>query len=569
MLKTGMLNPPINWLQRRKAEGLPGCNMAGRHQAMMRTRPGTGVWRTRPRVLVCVTAAALACARSALGAAVNPDAEATSARSQWVYFAPDGKLAYKTLKHGDRIMDFSSAGYMGGGVAIPLVPVKATVGPSGGDNTAAIQAALNAVSKMELVQGFRGAVLLEPGRYDCRGTLTINASGVVLRGSGSGTGGTTLRMTGSPHLCISIAAASHIEPTGPPARILDSYVPSGSTSISVDNALAFQTGNTVLISRPVTAAWIKFMGMEALVRSGRRETWLSERSRIETERVIQAVTGHTLTLDIPLSDSFDAQYLNPPGVVVEKCAISGRISQVGVESLHILAPAQVVEIRQSHHQAINLNDVTDAWLRDITIDETVSCVGIGSRAKRVSVERVNIRHTVATKGAAKPADFSAGGSQLLFDRCSATGNNLFYFVTGGRATGPNVLLNCVFQGDGHVQPHQRWATGLLVDGCRVPEGGIDFMNRGEMGSGHGWTIGWAVAWNCAARSYIIQQPPGSANWAIGCRGARAESPMPFGHQPNLPNGFFDSHGTPVLPASLYLAQLYERLGPQALKNIGY
>jgi hypothetical protein len=132
-----------------------------------------------------------------------------------------------------------------------------------------------------------------------------------------------------------------------------------------------------------------------------------------------------------------------------------------------------------------------------------------------------------------------------------------------------VLLNCAFQGDGHIQPHQRWATGLLVDGCRVPEGGIDFMNRGEMGSGHGWTIGWAVAWNCVARSYVIQQPPGSANWAVGCRGTRPASPMPFGHQPNLPEGFFDSHGTPVSPASLYLAQLYERLGPQALKNIGY
>jgi hypothetical protein len=25
----------------------------------------------------------------------------------------------------------------------------------------------------------------------------------------------------------------------------------------------------------------------------------------------------------------------------------------------------------------------------------------------------------------------------------------------------------------------------------VPEGGIDLMNRGEMGSGHGWTMGWA------------------------------------------------------------------------------
>jgi hypothetical protein len=28
------------------------------------------------------------------------------------------------------------------------------------------------------------------------------------------------------------------------------------------------------------------------------------------------------------------------------------------------------------------------------------------------------------------------------------------------------------------------------------------------------------------------------------------------------------HGTPVFPSSLYLAQLCQRLGPQALANIG-
>jgi hypothetical protein len=37
----------------------------------------------------------------------------------------------------------------------------------------------------------------------------------------------------------------------------------------------------------------------------------------------------------------------------------------------------------------------------------------------------------------------------------------------------------------------------------------------------------------------------------------------------LPEGIYDSHDVPVAPASLYLAQLYERLGKQALVNIGY
>ena len=518
-------------------------------------------------LIVFVATAGLGQAASA--AAANTSAGETGGRSQWVYLAADGRLTNRTLTNGDRIMDFSSAGYLGGGVAIPLVPVKVTVSPSGGDDTAPIQEAINQVSEREPVDGFRGAVLLKPGSYECKETLIIRASGVVLRGSGSGTNGTTLRMGDNPHLCISISGPGRTERIGSPARMLDAYVPSGAASFAVSDASSFKAGDTVLITHPVPAAWIGFMGMDTLDRNGKRETWLSAGSRIETERVVKGVAGNTLTLDVPLSDSFDARYLDPPGGSVQKCAVSGCISQVGVESLRIFAPAQVVEISQKHHQAIRLNGVSDAWLRDILIEDTVNSVGLGSSVNRVTVERVSVRHNVATKGAAKPADFSVSGAQVLFDRCTSTGDNLFYFVTGARVTGPNVLLNCAFHGNGHIQPHARWATGLLVDGCQVPESGIDFMNRGEMGSGHGWTIGWAVAGNCVARSYIIQQPPGAVNWAIGCRGRREESGMPFGHKPNLPQGIFDSHGTPVAPASLYLAQLRERLGPQALRNIGY
>jgi hypothetical protein len=90
-----------------------------------------------------------------------------------------------------------------------------------------------------------------------------------------------------------------------------------------------------------------------------------------------------------------------------------------------------------------------------------------------------------------------------------------------------------------------------------------------MGSGHGWSIGWAVAWNCKAKSYLNQLPPGSANWVIGSSGEHHRRAIPFDSIPLLPEGMYDSHGMPVTPSSLYLAQLYERLGRQALVNIGY
>src|SRR5262245_16322224 len=138
------------------------------------------------------------------GAAHNAAAQT----SQWVFVGPDGKLTYKTLPRGDRIMDFSFAGYKGGGVVLPVAPVSQTVSPSGADDTAAIQAAIDAGSSGSPdANGFRGAVLLSRGTFNCSGTLNITTGGVVLRGSGSAAGGTVINMTGTPHLAVNIHGA--------------------------------------------------------------------------------------------------------------------------------------------------------------------------------------------------------------------------------------------------------------------------------------------------------------------------------------------------------------------------
>lgn len=100
-----------------------------------------------------------------------------------------GSLAYHADENGNRVPDYSYSGYMASETEIPLVPVKAVVPAMEGDATEHIQAALNYVSSLKPDQnGFRGAVLLEPGRYEVGTTLWINASGVVLRGSGYGPG---------------------------------------------------------------------------------------------------------------------------------------------------------------------------------------------------------------------------------------------------------------------------------------------------------------------------------------------------------------------------------------------
>ena len=132
----------------------------------------------------------MALAPAALAGAQVEDLAPTVSR---VYPGSDGKLVYVPDEQGNTILDSSHAGYGGGGVAIPTVPVKETIWPVAGDNTDNVQAAIDKVSALPLDKnGFRGAVLLRAGYYKMATSVTIKASGVVLRGEGSGDTGTIL-----------------------------------------------------------------------------------------------------------------------------------------------------------------------------------------------------------------------------------------------------------------------------------------------------------------------------------------------------------------------------------------
>jgi hypothetical protein len=284
---------------------------------------------------------------------------------------------------------------------------------------------------------------------------------------------------------------------------------------------------------------------------------------IRTDRVVASVDGDNITLDVPLSDALDSKFTAPSLV---RYSFPGRISEVGVEKLRIEAPFEDVPIGDPQYTAISIDAVEDGWVRDVEIRETQNGIVIGPGAKRLTLTNVRIAHSAPHSGSAEPADFALQGTQILLDRCSSTGEGTWPVVTQSEVTGPIVVLN--FTADhGGVAPHQRWATGLLVDGGKFPgatesKPGVEFSNRTTAGSGQGWSVGWAVAWNVVSPFLLVEQPPGAMNWCIGC----VCKPVTLREQPN---GIFDSLGHMAEPASLYLQQLRDRLGPDAVKAIGY
>src|SRR5206468_3302713 len=109
---------------------------------------------------------------------------------------------------------------------------------------------------------------------------------------------------------------------------------------------------------------------------------------ISADRTIRSIDGNRVTLDVPLSDSYDAAYLNPPGASMVKYTFPGRIERVGLESLRVVAPAQDVSISQTQYTLLRMNAVSDAWLRDVSVQDTQNTITLGPASRRTTLEEV-------------------------------------------------------------------------------------------------------------------------------------------------------------------------------------
>ncbi len=292
------------------------------------------------------------------------------------------------------------------------------------------------------------------------------------------------------------------QPDATRAIITDAYVPAGSSTVTVDAVALFRVGDAVVIQRAATDAWIRFMNMHALERDGKRQTWLKAGTVLTHDRTIKSIEGNRITFDVPLSDSFDAAYLNPPGASVAKYTFPGRIEQVGVESLRVTVPAQDKPISEAQYTLLSMNAVMDGWVRDIVSVDTQNSTTFGSTVRRVTIDRRgHPAHAAVYRvgGARGCRDVRHADSARSIER---DWRRRVARRDAGRRHRSERRPQFQEHDRGH-RPHQRWATGLLVDSSEFTGGSdrrpnIAFSNREYAGSGHGWSVGWAVAWNVKA-----------------------------------------------------------------------
>lgn len=503
---------------------------------------------------------AAACLALVGHAFAQPGQDSDRPTSALVYPGEDGRVVYVPDDNGNCIPDFSNCGYMGGGVRIPDVPVKVTLRPAEGDDGARIQAAIDAVAELPVnADGFRGAVLLKRGTYEIAGTLKIAHGGIVLRGEGQGEDGTVLvaAETGKRTLITIAGEDKRAEVPETRRRITDSYVPVGARSFHVDGTPGLKVGDTVVVLRPSTDEWIHYLGMDRIPprRDGGRVTqWRPGSKDLRFDRVITAIEGKKVTIDAPLCNALERKY---GGGYIYKYDFPGRIEQVGVEYIRGVSEFEHETDEDHAWNFIGLRAVANAWVRQVTaVHFGYSAVGVSRRCKWITVEDCACLDPVSRITGSRRYSFALTGELTLVQRCYAR-HGRHDFVMHSVVPGPNAFLDCTAeQAHSDTGPHHRWSTGTLFDNVRVQGNGINVRNRGNSGTGHGWAGAQMVFWNCTADSITCQRPPTAQNWAIGCVSEKRSG-----------DGYWESFGQPVRPWSLYLAQLRDRLGPEAVANI--
>ena len=140
---------------------------------------------------------------------------------------------------------YSQVGYKQSAQTIPDAPVVMFVDWQPGDQSARIQAAIDAVArrKADRRTGLRGAILLGKGRFELSEPLRLSADGIVIRGAGRQA--TVLYKKG-----VDRGAVVYIE--GKNGVVTGDSIPLSDVRV----------GDRVVVVRPSTKQWIHLLGCD-------------------------------------------------------------------------------------------------------------------------------------------------------------------------------------------------------------------------------------------------------------------------------------------------------------------
>jgi len=413
-------------------------------------------------------------------------------------------------------LGFDLAGYAAGKLP-PDVPAVLQVRPSGADDTALLQAAIDELAARSRAKpNFHGALVLSPGTFRVEGRLRIAESGIVIRGSTNPRQPTRIIAVGTSRRTLLEIGAS-----GPPrlahrTAFVAEAVPAGSRTLSVAEIDGFEIGNRVVVQRPSTEEWIASLGVNQSTEpfADLRTHWRPGSRDLFWNRVITAIDpeGKTMTLDAPITTGLEQRY---GGGTVAKVVGGAPISQVGIEDIILESEYDPLNAKDEEHAwiALALDQVEDAWVCRVTARHFAgSAVRAGANARRVTVQDCRSERPVSEIGGYRRQSFLVYGQQVLVERCRAEAG-LNDFAVGFCAAGPNVFRDCEATAAlGPSGAFESWASGVLY--VRIRGAGLRLTREDAWTQGAGWTSANATVLHCAAAEIVVEGPEGAGNVVI-------------------------------------------------------
>jgi hypothetical protein len=503
-----------------------------------------------------------------------------SGESMIAYPGADGKMIYVPDYKGNQIIDFSNSGYKGGGVKLPDVKAAIVVKPGEGDDTARIQQAIDFVSSLPIgSDGFRGAIVLDKGTFEVGKSLKVEASGIVIRGKGNGDDGTIIHSTSTEQGSIIQVSDSAIAPVlleDTKTSITELYVPTGARTFYVKDASNFKVGDSIMVRRWGNSSWIHEIHMDVILEYDPGIVqW--EPFEILMDRVITHIEGNKITIDAPVVNAIELMW---GGGEVVKYDDSERLENVGFENLKVTTvfDPTIKQVQNGKEYFadedhawtfVSLNNVKNAWVRNIHAKHLANSLAYTGRSSKWVTLQDNVmdEHVSVITGSRRYSYYYAG--QLALGQRLAADSARHAFTYNSRVAGPNVFLDSVSTTNyNRSEPHHRYSIGGLFDNVH---GRLNVMDRGRYGTGHGWAGANYVMWN-VTDELTVQRPPTATNYSIGFVGnvlpgdfQKIEVGSDAGQMRE--DGYFEHTGRHVNTTSLYKAQLADRLGAEALKNI--
>jgi hypothetical protein len=479
-------------------------------------------------------------------------------QSRYVWRDATGRLAYHRDAERNRIPDFSYAGYHRGERDLPDVAATRVLDAIDGDNTDHVQRALDEVGAAAAdAAGRRGAVVLRPGVYPIHGVLRIDASGVVLRGAGDGSSPRTASILVArgdrPHQrTVIVVGSGELRPwsTGEPTDIVDDLVPVSALRVNVAAPSRFRAGQEVVVTHPSTPAWLAAIGGGGMTDGSR---WQPGSKDIVFVRSVRNVTGHALELDAPIYAHLDRALATS---TVAPVVARRLVSESGVEDLRVAIENRGGSDEDHAWNAIGVVGAADCWVRRVTALHFGRAGVYTAASIRITVRDARAMEPVAIRTGGRMYNFAAEPSSqlVLFERCHASGGR-HHFVCNGTQTSSGIVFHrCSGPGDSCSEGHRHWSQAVLFDNVDAAGGSIALGNRGDHGTCHGWAAAHSAIWNCTG-DLRVQQPPTAQNYAVSPSGRPRTT-----HRFPGPTGAVEQRPGPLLPGSLYEAQLGDRLG---------